>query len=71
MGSAIRQVGEGGESGGSRNKKFECDVCKKVIIGEDQWKQHLQGRVHKRHVQGLKRKAEAEKYFEEKKKSVQ
>lgn len=49
-----------------RNKKFECGVCKKVIIGEEQWDKHLKGRVHKRHVEGLKRKKQAEKYFEEK-----
>ena len=45
-------------------------VCKKVIVGDEQWKEHLQGRVHRRHVQGLKRKAEMEKYFQEKKNTV-
>ena len=53
-----------------RNTKHECDVCKKVIVGDEQWKEHLQGRVHRRHVQGLKRKAEMEKYFQEKKNTV-
>lgn len=51
----------------SRNRKHECDICKKVVIGDDQWKQHIEGRVHKRHVMGLKRKAEMEKYLEGKK----
>lgn len=41
-------------------------MCKKVIIGEEQWDQHLKGRVHKRHIEGMKRKKQAEKYFEEK-----
>ncbi|KNB42321.1 tRNA dimethylallyltransferase [Blastocystis sp. subtype 4] len=54
----------------ARNTKHECDVCKKVIVGDEQWKEHLQGRVHRRHVQGLKRKAEMEKYFQEKKNTV-
>ena len=52
-----------------RNRKFECSVCKKIIIGEEQWQQHLKGRVHKRHIASLKRKERAEKYFEEKRKS--
>lgn len=47
-----------------RNKKFECPVCNKVIIGEEQWKQHTRGRVHKRHVEGLKRKEANRKYLE-------
>ena len=51
----------------SRNRKHECEVCKKVVIGDEQWKQHVEGRVHKRHIAGMKRKAEMEKYFEEKK----
>lgn len=51
-----------------RNKKFVCDVCKKVIMGEEQWHDHLQGRVHKRHVEGLKKKKAAEAYFASKKK---
>ena len=42
-----------------RNKKFVCDVCKKVIMGEEQWHDHLRGRVHKRHVEGLKKKKAA------------
>lgn len=48
--------------------KFECEVCKKVVIGEEQWNQHIKGRVHKRHVEGLKRKEMREKYFEKKEK---
>ncbi|KAK8825060.1 tRNA isopentenyltransferase [Blastocystis sp. ATCC 50177/Nand II] len=52
----------------SRNKKFVCDVCKKVIMGEEQWHDHLRGRVHKRHVEGLKKKKAAEAYFASKKK---
>lgn len=51
-----------------RNKKFVCDVCKKVIMGEEQWHDHLRGRVHKRHVEGLKKKKAAEAYFASKKK---
>ena len=66
LGAAICIVGGGGGLKSRRNKKFECDVCGKVIIGEEQWDQHLKGRVHKRHVEGLKRKKQAEKYFEEK-----
>ena len=51
-----------------RNKKFVCDVCKKVIMGEEQWHDHLRGRVHKRHVEGLKKKKAAEAYFASKEK---
>ena len=48
---------------GRRNKKFNCEICNKVIIGEEQWKDHVKGRVHKRRQEGLKRKIEREKYF--------
>lgn len=51
-----------------RNKKYVCDVCKKVIMGDEQWHEHLRGRVHRRHVEGLKKKQAAEKYFAEKEK---
>lgn len=54
-----------------RNKKFVCDVCKKVIIGEEQWHDHLRGRVHKRHIEGLKKKEAAEAYFANKEKEKQ
>ena len=50
-----------------RNTKFECSICKKTIVGEDQWQQHIHGRVHKRHVEGQKRKEAMEKYFKSKK----
>ena len=49
-----------------RNKKFECSICNKTIIGEDQWKEHVKGRVHKRHVESKKRQEAKEKYFREK-----
>lgn len=51
-----------------RNKKFNCTVCNKIVIGEDQWNQHIKGRVHKRRAEGLKRKEMKEKYFEKKEK---
>ena len=49
-----------------RNKKYVCDVCKKVIMGDEQWHEHLRGRVHRRHVEGLKKKQAAEKRHQEK-----
>ena len=49
-----------------RNKKFECSTCGKIIIGEEQWQQHLHGRAHKRRLEGQKRKLATEKYFNEK-----
>lgn len=37
-------------------------------MGDEQWHEHLRGRVHRRHVEGLKKKQAAEKYFAEKEK---
>ena len=53
-----------------RNRKHECEVCKKVLMGDEQWQQHIHGRVHKRHLAAQKRRAEMEKYFEEHKKEM-
>ena len=37
-------------------------------MGDEQWHEHLRGRVHRRHVEGLQKKQAAEKYFAEKEK---
>lgn len=47
----------------SNTECFNCDICNKVMVGEDQWKAHLTSYSHKRGMKSAARKAERDEYF--------
>lgn len=47
-------------------KCFTCDLCRKTMTGEDQWKIHINGHGHKRAVKATAKKAERDAYFHRK-----
>ncbi|KAI2791615.1 hypothetical protein POX_c04481 [Penicillium oxalicum] len=48
---------------GSVMTTFTCDVCGKVVVGEEQWEIHLKSYSHKRGLKSAARKAERDAYF--------
>lgn len=42
---------------------FTCDICKKTMTTEDQWKIHLNGQAHKKALKGAARRAERDEHL--------
>lgn len=42
---------------------FTCDICRKTMAGEEQWKIHLASYSHKKGLKSAARKAERDEYF--------
>lgn len=47
-------------------KCFTCDVCRKTMAGEEQWKTHMDGYSHRRALKSAAKKAERDAYFRRK-----
>ncbi|CAI7583176.1 unnamed protein product [Penicillium pancosmium] len=48
---------------GSTMQCFTCDICRKTMAGEEQWKIHLASSPHKKGLKSAARKAERDEYF--------
>ncbi|KAJ5092266.1 hypothetical protein NUU61_007136 [Penicillium alfredii] len=46
------------------SKCYTCDVCRKTMAGEAQWKIHLNGHGHKRALKSAAKRAERDAYFQ-------
>ena len=44
-------------------KCITCDVCRKTMINEEQWKIHINGHAHKRALKAMAKKKEREKFL--------
>ncbi|KAJ5099158.1 hypothetical protein N7532_006159 [Penicillium argentinense] len=47
----------------STTKCFTCEICRKTMAGEEQWKIHLTSYGHKRGLKSAAKKAERDAYF--------
>ncbi|KAJ5755275.1 hypothetical protein N7533_004818 [Penicillium manginii] len=47
----------------STTQCFTCDICRKTMAGEEQWKIHLTSYSHKKGLKSAARKAERDEYF--------
>lgn len=52
---------------GSNMKCFTCDVCRKTMAGEEQWKIHIEGTSHRRAQKSAAKRAEREAYLQRRK----
>ncbi|KAL3479432.1 IPP transferase-domain-containing protein [Aspergillus californicus] len=54
----------------SITKCVTCDICRKTMANDEQWKIHINGSVHKRVVKSLARKAERDAYLRKREESL-
>ncbi|KAL2862990.1 tRNA dimethylallyltransferase [Aspergillus lucknowensis] len=55
----------------STAKSITCDICRRTMSNEEQWKIHVHGSAHKRAVKGLARKAARDAYLRARQESLE